>query len=107
MDKAEIKRAAEQIANAIMDGLLNEDVTDLQPEPPARTFYTSNEMAAMCGIAPGAWNVWVREGHVPQPTIIDGGRKWSVETVEAWKKELNEMSRRARRLLRKQRKRKQ
>jgi len=100
MDKTEIQHAAGQIANAIMDGLLSEDITDSQPEPTVRTFYTSGEMAAKCGIATSSWNAWVRGGCAPQPTIIDGGRRWSVDAVEAWKKELSKMSRRARRLIR-------
>ena len=105
MDKTEIQQVAEQIANAIIDGLRSGDITDSQPEPTIRTFYTSGEMAAKCGIAASSWNAWVREGCVPQPTVIDGGRRWSVETVEAWKKELSKMSRRARRMIRNQRKR--
>jgi len=106
MNEAEIKQLAEQIAANIADDQLSEEVIDLQPEPQDKehTSYTVSEMAAMCGVVDGTWNVWVRKGYAPQPTIIDGARRWPEKTIDAWKKELNKKSRQAQRQFRSQQK---
>ena len=50
-----------------------------------RLFYTSGEMANMCGVHPRTWCRWVQNNEAPQADlVINGCPKWSKELVEAW-----------------------
>ncbi len=53
-----------------------------------RIFYTSGEMAAMCGVHPRTWCKWVSKGYAPKPVYVGPAPRWRVCDIEKWNKAL-------------------
>ena len=53
-----------------------------------RIFYTSGEMAKMCGISRKTWCSWVHKGEAPAPVLINKARKWLASDIEKWLKKM-------------------
>ena len=49
-----------------------------------RLFYSSSEMAQMCGVHINTWLFWVRRGEAPRPIEINGARRWTATAIEKW-----------------------
>lgn len=52
---------------------------------PDRLFYTSKEMAKMCGIHEDTWRRWVRTGEAPDnDLIINNNPRWTDDLIKRW-----------------------
>ena len=49
-----------------------------------RLFYTSGEIATMCGVHQNTWCRWVKKGDAPQPVWIGGAHRWLASDIQKW-----------------------
>ncbi len=55
-------------------------------------FYTSGEMAELCGVSRDTWGRWVRQGHAPKPVMIGNATRWLASDIDKWMKTLKKDS---------------
>jgi len=87
MNEEEIK----QIAACVIDELKKIDAVQTDPLA-GRIFFSTGEMAKMCGIHLNTWIRWVRKGRAPAPVLIGNARRWLKDDIEKWKKRLKKES---------------